>query len=160
MPTDAKLGSIEPKIRVSMMLADSAQASEGKLYILGGGWSQTGPAPTPFAIGLDVKVPWHLANQKHAFRFELVDGEGRTVAVPGPDGQDCPVMIDTALEVGRPPGISPGTPLDAVLAINVPIGLPLAPGARYEWKLMVNGECDEDWSLPFSVRPLPQAQAA
>jgi hypothetical protein len=77
MPTNnQKVGSIELKIKVSMMLADAAQATEGKLYILGGGWSQTGPAPTPFAIALDVKVPWHLANQNHTFRFELVDGNG------------------------------------------------------------------------------------
>ena len=29
--------------KVTMMLADAAQAVEGKLYILGGGWSVTGP---------------------------------------------------------------------------------------------------------------------
>ena len=161
MPTNnQKVGSIEPKIKVSMMLADAAQATEGKLYILGGGWSQTGPAPTPFAIALDVKVPWHLANQKHTFRFELVDSNGSTVVVPGPDGEDRPVVLDAVLEVGRPPGVVPGTPLDSVLAINIPTGLPLSPGARYEWKLMVDGECNEDWSLPFTVRSVRPQQAA
>jgi hypothetical protein len=29
-------------MRVTMMLADAAQVSEGKLYILGGGWSIAG----------------------------------------------------------------------------------------------------------------------
>ena len=33
-----------------MMLADAAQAVEGKLYILGGGWSVTGPEPSASAI--------------------------------------------------------------------------------------------------------------
>ena len=32
-------------MKVTMLLADSAQAIEGKLYILGGGWSITGPDP-------------------------------------------------------------------------------------------------------------------
>jgi len=160
MPTDGKTGSIEPKIKVSMLLADAAQATDGKLYVLGGGWSMIGPEPTPFAIAVDVKVPWHLANTKHEFKFELVDSDGRTVALPGPDGGEQAVVIDGVLEVGRPPGLTAGTPLDAVLAINVAGGLPLAPGARYEWRLMVDGECHEDWALPFTVRSAAQAQAA
>ena len=38
-----------------MLLADAAQVSEGKLHILGGGWSVTGP-PAPSAIALLVEV--------------------------------------------------------------------------------------------------------
>ena len=45
-----------------MMLADSAQVSEGKLFILGGGWSVTGP-PAPSAIALHVEVPWDQTNR-------------------------------------------------------------------------------------------------
>ena len=33
-----------------MLLADAAQQLGGKLYILGGGWSVTGPQPAPSAI--------------------------------------------------------------------------------------------------------------
>jgi hypothetical protein len=161
VPTEEQVDAVvEPNIRVSMMLADAAQTAEGKLYVLGGGWSVTGPAPMPFAIAVDVKVPWEMANRAHQFRFELVDSAGRTVEVPGPTGEDNPVVVEAELEVGRPPGMVPGTALDAVLAINVPGGLQLTPGARYEWRLMVNGKSDQDWSLPFSVRPLPAVQAA
>ena len=35
-----------------MLLADSAQAVEGKLYILGGGWNITGPEPSPSGIAI------------------------------------------------------------------------------------------------------------
>ena len=35
-----------------MILADSAQVADGKLYILGGGWSITGPDPTPSAVAI------------------------------------------------------------------------------------------------------------
>ena len=38
-------------MKVTLMLADAAQVSEGKLHILGGGWSVTGP-PAPSAIAL------------------------------------------------------------------------------------------------------------
>ena len=37
-------------MKVSLLLADSAQAVAGKLYLLGGGWTVTGPEPSPFAM--------------------------------------------------------------------------------------------------------------
>ena len=43
-------------MKVTMMLADSAQVAGGKLYILGGGWSITGPMPCPSAIAVIVVV--------------------------------------------------------------------------------------------------------
>jgi hypothetical protein len=160
MTNDSTTDGIEPRIKVTMMLADAARVADGKLYILGGGWSQTGPGPVPFAIALDVKVPWHLANRKHQFKFELVDDSGGTIAVSDSDGDSQPLCIEAELEVGRPPGIKVGTSLDTVLVIQVPAGIPLAPGRRYEWRLMVNDECNEDWTLPFSVRALSLAEAA
>jgi hypothetical protein len=150
----------EPYIRVSMMLADAAQVAEGKLSVLGGGWSQTGPFPTLFAIAMDVKVPWNMANAKHQFRLELVDSSGRTVSVSAPNGDEREMVVYKELEVGRPPGVLPGSALDAPMAIAFPSGLPLEPGARYEWRLMIDGKADVNWSLPFVVRPNPQQQAA
>ena len=44
-------------MKVTMLLADAAQAVNGKLYILGGGWSVAGPDPTPMAIALKMEVP-------------------------------------------------------------------------------------------------------
>ena len=44
------------------MLADAAQAVEGKLYILGGGWSVTGPEPSASAIAAYIQVPWDRTN--------------------------------------------------------------------------------------------------
>lgn len=37
------------------------------------------------------------------------------------------------------------------MALNLP-PLPLEPGQRYRWVLEVEGETQEDWNLPFSVR--------
>ena len=40
------------------MLTDSAQAVDGKLYILGGGWNVTGPVMPPFGIAVLMWWGW------------------------------------------------------------------------------------------------------
>ena len=134
------------------MLADHAQAAEGKLNIIGAGWSVSGPGPTPFAIAILFEVPWDRANEEHHFKLELVDSDGQEVIVPTPDGEG-PLVIDGQFEVGRPPGVKRGTPLSFPLALNLG-PQPLAPGGRYEWRLTVDEESHEDWRLAFSTRPL------
>jgi hypothetical protein len=44
---------------------DYAVVSDGKLTIVGGGWSQTGPEPASFGIALLILVPWDQANTLH-----------------------------------------------------------------------------------------------
>src|SRR5215213_3704668 len=101
-----------------MMLADAAQAVEGKLYILGGGWSVTGPEPAASAIAAYIQVPWDRTNVEHRFAFELMDSDGHPVAAETSEGDEEPVTIEGAIEVGRPVGVTPGTPIDVPLAIN------------------------------------------
>ena len=48
-----------------MLLCDAAQVSDGKLFILGGGWSMTGPDPVPSAVALKIDVDWHEAGRSH-----------------------------------------------------------------------------------------------
>ena len=64
-------------VRVTMLLADFAQVSDGKLTIVGGGWSLTGPDPVPFGIAILIRVPWDQANQRHVMRLELLDADGQ-----------------------------------------------------------------------------------
>src|SRR5213078_2286630 len=64
------------QLRATLLLADAAQAVEGKLYVLGGGWSVTGPQPVPMAIALKIDVPWDQANTRHSWRLELLDADG------------------------------------------------------------------------------------
>jgi hypothetical protein len=139
-------------MKVTMMLADAAQAVEGKLYILGGGWSITGPEPAPSAIAVYIQVPWDRTNVQHNFRLELLDSDGQPVTAEGPDSSEEPIVIEGGFEVGRPAGLKPGTPIDVPLAVNI-APLPLPAGGRYEWRLSIDGEGSEDWSLPFSTRP-------
>lgn len=136
-----------------MLLADFAQVADGKLTVVGGGWSITGPEPGPFGIAILIHVPWDLANTRHILRLELLDADGQPVVVEDDDGNEQPIRFfdDWPFEVGRPPGIKPGTPLEFPVAVNS-MPLPLEPGRRYEWRLSINGETRDDWRLPFSVR--------
>lgn len=131
------------------MLADSAQEVGGKLYVLGGGWSVTGPAVPPSALVAKIDVPWDQANRSHHWRWDLLDEDGEPVRLPEtPEG----IRVEGDFEVGRPPGLPPGTPIDVPLAINLG-PLPLEPGRRYVWHFTVDGEASEDWDREFLVRP-------
>ena len=116
-------------MKILLMLCDAAQAVDGKLYVLGGGWSIT-PTPTgPLALAVKAEVPWTHTDRAHDWTLELVDADGRAVVL----GE--PVRIDGTLEVGRPVGVPVGTPADAVMALSFG-PLPL-PAGRYEWRLTV-----------------------
>ena len=134
-------------MKATLILADYAVVSDGKLTIVGGGWSQTGPEPGSFGIGLLIQVPWDQANSLHKFSVELLDADGAAVVF---DEGEEPVAFGGDFEVGRPPGLKPGTPLDFPVAVNA-TPLPLEPG-RYEWRLTIDDEFRADWTLPFTVR--------
>jgi hypothetical protein len=120
-----------------MMLCDAAQVSDGKLYVLGGGWSMTGPDPVPSAIALKIDVGWHEAESSHHWELFLEDADGRPVLVDTPEGEH-PVEVRGEFTVGRPPGIPEG---------------PLVPGTRYTWRMAIDGESQTDWVLGFTTRP-------
>ncbi len=144
-------------MKVAMMLADHAEVVNGKLYIMGGGWSVTGPQPAPSAIAIKIEVPWTAANQKHSMRLELVDADFRPVLTLGPNGTKVPIVIDAAFEAGRAPGLLPGSPLDVPFAVNIgPI--PLNSGERFIWRLSIDGESQDDWKVSFATRA-PSQQA-
>lgn|SRR5512139_2077583 len=142
----------------TLMLADSAQVAEGKLFLMGGGWTFTGPQPTPFAIAGLIEVPWQLTNQKHSFRFELIDLDGQPVSVDTPEGEQQ-LVIEGEFEVGRPPGFPLGASIPVPIALNHP-PVPLPSGSHFEWRLEINGETRDDWRLAFSTRPDAQSFAA
>jgi hypothetical protein len=146
-----------PRMKVTILLADAAEAVNGKLYILGGGWSVTGPGPVPSALAIKIEVPWDQANQRHDLQITLLDADGHAVNVPTPAG-DVPLELKSQFEVGRPAGLVAGTPLDVALAVNLGL-LPLRPGRRYVWRCTIDGDTHEDWQVAFSTREQPQQPA-
>jgi hypothetical protein len=129
-----------------MLLADSAQVADGKLYVLGGGLTAVGPKAQPVAVALVISVPWEAANVTHGWVLELLDDDGHAV----PDDVH-PVVIGGRFEAGRPAGTPVGAPIVVPLAINFPT-LPVQHGRRYLWQLQINGASRADWRLPLFVR--------
>ena len=143
---------------VTMMLADAAQAVDNKLYILGGGWSVIGPEPQPSAIAIHVKVPWDQTNRQHMMLLELLDLDGEPILIETPVGRQA-LRVENNFEVGRPPGIKPGSPIEISIALNFgPI--PLPPDGSFVWRLSINDETHEHWALPFVTRPLARRSSA
>ena len=92
-----------------MLLADYAAVSDGKLTIVGGGWSQTGPEPASFGIGLLIQVPWDQANTRHSFSVELLDaGWSCQSASRSDEDSDQVVAFGGEFEVGSSAGAEAG----------------------------------------------------
>ena len=138
-------------MKVTLLLADAAEAVNGKLYILGGGWSVMGPDPAPMAIAIKIEVPWDQGNDVHKLHLRLVDADGQPVLAESEDGE-VSVVLDADFETGRPAGVKPGTPLDLTMAVTLG-PLPLDPGSRFEWRLSIDVKEDDEWRVAFSTRP-------
>lgn len=134
-----------------MMLADAAQTADGKLYILGGGWSVIGQRSAPVSIALLIEIPWDQIDTRHQWTLELLGSDGDPVKTRDPEGFQQPIRFGGELDVGRPAGLTPGIPIGVPMTISLG-PMPLAPGSRYAWALTVDGERREDWQLPFTVR--------
>lgn len=117
-----------------MLLADAAAQSEGKLYVMGGGWSviQLPDVPINMALAIKIAVPWDQANRKHKIRAALLTDDGEPV-----DAGEGAVQVEGDFEVGRPPGLKAGSDIDAPLAIAFN-GMALPQGG-YVWILEIDG---------------------
>ena len=138
----------EPFLNATLLLADSAQVADGRLFILGGGLGEVGPGPQPMAIAMLLDVPWDQANAPHDWKFELLDEDGTPVLY-----DDQPILVGGQFEAGRPEGLTPGTPIPVPLAINF-TALPVEPGRRYVWRLAIDDTSEPGWVLTFRVRPM------
>ncbi len=119
----------------TVMLCDFAQVADGKLYVLGGGWSLSGPGAFQHALAIKIEVPWDEANRPHRLEAFLSDEDNRPVRIGSPP---APVRFEGTFEVGRPAGLPGGTPLDFVLAVNLgPLELP--KGSGHMWTVTVDG---------------------
>lgn len=109
-----------------VMLCDSAQTSqEGKLYVLGGGWSQitrmvpplgidAPPPATQFAIAASFLVDWNDANRPIGIRMTIETQDER------------PPLYEAQAQItaGRPPNTIPGDPLRVLIAFPILVQFP------------------------------------
>jgi hypothetical protein len=119
------------QVRV-MMTADGAQAVNGKLYVLGGGFNQVSMPTVPFQhrfdLALLVEVPWTATNQPFRLVVEQLDA----------DGEPLNYRAEATIEAGRPAGARQGTSLSIPIAVPVVADFP-EPG-RYVLRASIDGE--------------------
>jgi hypothetical protein len=122
-------------MEVTMLLCDAADEVGGKLYVLGGGWTHLHAVgqPTNMALAVLLQVPWDETNRKHNIEAELLTEDGQPVNMGG-----LVVRAEGQIEVGRPAGIKPGSPINAPFALSFP-GIAL-PAGGYFWALKINGD--------------------
>lgn len=109
-----------------VVLCDAAQTTqEGKLYVLGGGWSNIArivppagadvPAPpTQFAIAASFLVDWNDANRPIAIRVTIE-----------PQDEHPPLYEAQAqITAGRPPQAIAGDPLRVLIALPILMHFP------------------------------------
>jgi hypothetical protein len=80
-----------------LLLADRAEAINGKLYMLGGAWERIGVVDFSqslvISVALGILVPWSATNQNHTLTLEIRDA----------DGQPIPFKVEATFVAGRPP---------------------------------------------------------
>jgi hypothetical protein len=137
-----------------MLLADSAQVADGKLYVLGGGWSVTGPEPTPSAVAIKVSVDSHEFNTSHHWELFIEDADGQPVRFETPEGSQI-IEVRGDFSATAPDDVPVGTPVDVPIAVNFgPI--PLADSSRYTWRMVIDGETLPGGLVSFTTRPARQ----
>jgi hypothetical protein len=144
-------------VDTTLLIADYARVADGKLDLVGAGWTVTGPGPVTFGVGILFQISWDEANRTHRFVLDLLDADGNPMLAP--DATQPLLHADGDFETGRPVGLKPGMSQHGPVALNV-AGMPLPSGQTYQLRLVVNGDEDEASTLSFSTRPEPRQQAA
>ncbi|HET8658640.1 MAG TPA: hypothetical protein VFM55_06540 [Micromonosporaceae bacterium] len=146
-------------MKINVILADTGvQDPQGKLHLLGVGWSQIGVQPNglsgDMAVAVLIEVPWDMCNKELNVELELRSEDGEPVLVPTPGGQQ-PLRMTQRLVIPTPPGAPNGSPGTANLLVKLQGGLALAPGSWYAWRVTADGKDDENWTARFFVRRQP-----
>ena len=86
-----------PRVEIDfLLLADRAEAINGKLYTLGAAWDRIGvndfTKPLNISVALGVLVPWNATNQNHKVTLTLRDADGNLIDF----------RIDASFIAGRP----------------------------------------------------------
>lgn len=105
-----------------LILADAAQVTGNKLYVMGGGWdtlnvNQQFPVNQRCAVAASFRVPWTETNRRHNVSIEIRTEDGQLLG-----------EVKGQVEVGRPVGIPPGTEQRAQIAADIGLGIP-GPGS-------------------------------
>jgi hypothetical protein len=134
-----------------LILADRAEAINGKLYMVGGGFDRVSLAgavgPVDIDVAFGILVDYLETNQRHGFRLVLENEDNQEVLPP----------IAAEFEVGRPPGLVAGQAQRVIYVVRGPFPIPRVGG--YHWVLYLDGARQRTarfWVQEIQV-PLPPA---
>ncbi len=115
-----------------LILADGAKVAEGKLYMLGGGWTKITPPILPSKhlthLAIGIKAAWDETDERHIFVLRLEAPSGQVREIAGGEFQ-----------MGRPADVPEGSEQTLLLAMPLIMQLGEQPG-RYVVTLSVDGE--------------------
>lgn len=123
-----------PTMRLTtFMLADHAEAVNGKLYVTGGSWNQIFAGNFParhghLSVAMAIQVPWTATNEKHSLGVDVVDADAASIV---------PAKLGGQFEVGRPPGWRPGDDNTVVAVFNLE-GLTFPKEGQYSFVVRVD----------------------
>lgn len=117
-----------------LILAESAEAINGKIYLLGGGadrhFAQDFPVLLRADVAVGILVDWNETNQLHSMELKIVDEDEKVI-----------IAIEGELESGRPPGAKPGQSMRTMIAVRGPFQIE-SPGA-YKVSMSLDGTPQE-----------------
>lgn len=140
-----------------LLVADAAEAINGKHYIHGGGFDTIMAFNVPatharLGIAARFLIDWNETNQPFDVKFDILNADGKSI---------LPRPFEGKINVGRPVTAQPGDAQAASLALNL-VGLMFPTFGDYAITASVNGI--EKRRVPFHVRsispafPVPQPQ--
>lgn len=151
-------------VRVRILMADYAAVdAAGKLSVIGGGISVVLKNPNagqtaPVTLVVSLAVPPDRYGDECAIEITLEDASGEIVTMPGAvPGAPQPLQINNSTKFSEPmtqrPEVAPKGYLWAVaqLVAQFPVGLPLASGAGYQWRVKIDNQTNDEWTERFIV---------
>jgi hypothetical protein len=131
-----------------LVLADRAEAINGKLYMVGGGFDRVGipaiPGTADYDVALGFLVDYNETNERHEFQLRLEDEDSNEVMPP----------IGGAVEVGRPPGMVRGQEQRVMIVVRGPFPVPRA--GSFRWVGSLDGQPGEPTRFRAEHVVLPQ----
>lgn len=99
----------------TFLIADHAEAVNGKVYVSGGGWDTLGFESLPgrrahMSLAVVLRVPWDETNEQHTIAIDLVDADNHSLLTRGP--------IAGNFSAGRPAHARAGDDQPAVFVMN------------------------------------------
>jgi hypothetical protein len=157
-------------VKIYVLLADKGTYNPqvGTLNLLNVGWAVTqlrrpivGPtpehAPSPpmvtsaQTVVVFIEAELGMCNKALILEIELLTEDGQLVEIQTPMGAQA-VRLQQQIMIPSPAGVPTGFPGHATAMMELPQGLPLAPGI-YRWQARVNGKVQDEWSAHFYVAP-------